>query len=133
MNAIQSPRPYDIRPQDRRAVADLEHLARLLDSQWQIPGTGIRVGIDAIASLVPGLGDVATGLVSVYIVMRAAKLGVPKRVMARMIGNIIFDTVVGSVPVLGSIFDVFYRANNRNMRLLRRHLEKTGRSVLIRP
>ena len=107
-----------------KALADLDRLARLLDSNWRIPGTSWRFGVDAVAGLLPGVGDLATGLISAYIVLQAPALGASKGVMARMIGNVALDTLVGSVPLLGSIFDVYYKANNRNIRLLRRHLEK---------
>ena len=108
---------------DAALLAELDGLARLLDSQWRIPGIGIRVGIDALAGLVPGLGDLAAGAVSAYIVLKGARLGVPSPVIGRMIGNVVLDTAVGSIPLLGSVFDVFFRANNRNIRLLRRHVE----------
>ena len=103
--------------------AEIDELARLLDTRWRIPGTGIRFGVDAVAGLLPGVGDLATGAVSAYVVYRAAKLGVPPLLLARMVGNVGLDTVVGSVPLLGSVFDLFFKANNRNVRLLRRHLE----------
>jgi hypothetical protein len=105
-------------------IAELDRLAQLLDSRWRIPGTSVRVGVDAIAGLLPGVGDAASGLVSSYIVLRAMNHGASRGLVARMLGNVLLDTVVGSVPILGSIFDVFYKANNRNISLLRAHLEK---------
>ena len=111
-------------PEMAKALADLDRLARLLDSNWRIPGTSWRFGVDAVAGLLPGVGDLATGLISAYIVLQAPALGASNGVMARMIGNVALDTLVGSIPLLGSIFDVYYKANNRNIRLLRRHLEK---------
>lgn len=106
-----------------RAIAELDLLAALLDSRWRIPGTSIRFGLDALVGLVPVLGDAATGLVSAYIVWRARNCGAANGLVARMLGNVLLDTVVGSVPLLGSIFDVYFKANNRNIRLLRRHLQ----------
>ena len=106
------------------AIVELDKLARLLDSQWRIPGTQIRFGADALAGLVPVVGDLATAVLSAYIVARAADVGAPKSLLARMVGNVVLDTVVGSIPLIGSVFDVFYKANNRNIRLLQRHLEK---------
>jgi hypothetical protein len=103
---------------------ELEKMARLLDSQWRIPGTKITFGADAVAGLIPFVGDLATAVLSAYLVARAADLGAPKRLMARMVGNVVLDTVVGSIPLVGSVFDVFYKANNRNIRLLQGHLEK---------
>ncbi len=117
-------------PSDRRHpdadVAALDDLAWLLDSRWRIPGTGIRFGADAVAGLIPGVGDAATGLISGYIVLRAAQHDVSKLVLARMIGNVALDTVVGSVPIVGSVFDLFFKSNRRNIKLLRRHLERSA-------
>jgi hypothetical protein len=96
----------------------------VLDSRWRIPGTRLTFGVDAVAGLIPVVGDLGTGLLSAYIVGRAANLGVPKSLMARMVGNVVLDTVVGSIPLIGSVFDVFFKANNRNIRLLQRQLEK---------
>lgn len=109
------------------ALHEVERLSRLLDTRWRIPGTGIRFGIDPLLGLVPGLGDAATGLVSAYIIARAAKVGLPSHVLASMVGNVLLDVVVGSIPVLGSIFDLFFKANQRNLNLLQRHLERTHR------
>ena len=111
---------------DRAAIiSEFERLARLLDSRWRIPGTSIRFGLDPIVGLVPGLGDLAAGLVSGYIVLLAARLGLPSHLLARMIGNVLVDVVFGSVPLIGSVFDLFYKANRRNLRLLERHVERT--------
>jgi hypothetical protein len=107
-----------------RAIVELDLLAALLDSRWRIPGTSIRFGLDALVGLVPVLGDAATGVVSAYIVLRARNCGAGKTLVARMLGNVLIDTVVGSIPILGSIFDVYFKANNRNIRLLRRHLQR---------
>ena len=110
---------------DRAAIiGEFDRVARLLDSRWRIPGTGIRFGLDPLVGLVPGLGDVATGLVSAYIVVMARRLGLPNHVMARMVGNIALDVVVGAIPLLGSVFDLFYKANRRNFRLLQQHVER---------
>lgn len=97
-------------------------LGRVLDSAFRIPGTGITVGLDPILGLVPGLGDLAGAVASGYIVLTAARLGAPKAVLARMLLNLGTDTLVGSVPVLGDLFDVGFRANIRNTELLDRHL-----------
>lgn len=120
-------------PSDRtRAVAELESLAELLDSRWRIPGTSVRLGIDALAGLLPGVGDAATGVVSAWIVLQAMRHGAGRGLVSRMVGNVLIDTVVGSIPILGSVFDVFFRANNRNIKLLRSHLEKTGENATRR-
>ena len=97
-------------------------LARALDSAIRIPGTGITLGLDSIVGLIPGAGDLASALLSGYIVLVSARMGVPPAVVARMILNLGVDTLVGSVPLLGDLFDVAFRANLRNAALLDRHL-----------
>ena len=103
-------------------AAKVRALARLLDSAIRIPGTSITIGLDSIVGLVPGIGDLAGGLMSGYIVLVSARMGVPPSVVVRMILNLGVDTLVGSVPLLGDLFDVGFRANIRNAALLDRHL-----------
>ena len=106
-------------------------LARLLDAAVTIPGTNIRVGLDALIGLVPGVGDMAGAAMSGYIVLAAARLGAPTPVLLRMLLNIGVDGVIGSVPLLGDLFDVGWRANLRNTALLDAHLaapERTRRA-----
>ncbi len=103
-------------------VARVRALAKLLDSAVRIPGTGITFGIDPIVGLVPGVGDLAGAVMSGYIVLISARMGVPPAVVGRMILNLGVDTLVGSVPILGDMFDVGFRANLRNAALLERHL-----------
>jgi hypothetical protein len=93
-------------------------LARVLDTALRIPGTGIRFGLDSILGLIPGIGDVTGAALSGYIVLAAARTGVPASVLARMILNLGVDTLVGSIPLLGDLFDVGFRANVRNAALL---------------
>jgi hypothetical protein len=107
---------------DFNSVAGLEQLGRLMDSQFEIPGTGIRFGLDALIGLIPGLGDVAGGLVSLYIVGSAARYGVSRVTIARMALNLAGDALLGSLPVVGDLFDVGFKANNRNVALLQRHV-----------
>ncbi|WP_207455242.1 DUF4112 domain-containing protein [Azospirillum sp. SYSU D00513] len=102
----------------------LRHLTRWMDSRWRVPGTNIPVGLDGIASIVPGIGDTATALVSAYIVMEAARFGLPKWILARMAANVGIDWAVGSIPVIGTLFDVGFKANRRNLDLLHEHLEE---------
>jgi hypothetical protein len=108
-------------------LADLDLLADLLDARWKVPGTSIRFGVDAIVGLFPVLGDAATCVASLYIVMRAREHGAGNGVIARMLGNVALDTIVGSIPILGSIFDVYYKTNKRNIRLLKSHLDRRRR------
>jgi hypothetical protein len=112
-------------------LRELETLARLLDEQFRIPGTSIRFGLDALVGLVPGLGDIATALVSLYVVARARDLGAPAGVLALMVGNILIDMTVGAVPVLGDVFDIAFKANRRNLELLRRALERQEARVAV--
>ena len=105
----------------RSAISNLDMLAKLMDSQFAIPGTNIRFGLDSLIGLVPGAGDFATFLVSGYMVMVLAKNGTSGFVLARMTLNILIDALVGSIPILGDIFDVAFKANQRNMKLMREH------------
>ena len=97
-------------------------LAKMLDAAIRIPGTGRTIGLDPILGLMPGLGDLAGAALSGYIVLTAARLGAPKAVLGKMLLNLGADTLVGSVPLLGDLFDVGFRANIRNSELLDAHL-----------
>ncbi len=107
------------------ALARLEALAKVMDSAFKIPGTEVRMGFDALLGLVPVIGDAIAGAISSYLIWEAKKLGVPKLVLGRMVANTAIDTALGSIPFVGDMFDVAYRANTKNVALLRRHLEKT--------
>ncbi|GGC70844.1 hypothetical protein GCM10011504_55750 [Siccirubricoccus deserti] len=109
------------------ALVRLETIARLLDTKWHIPGTGIRFGADALLSLLPAVGPVASTAISAYLIWEARRLGVSTGTLLRMVGNVGLDALISAVPVAGSIGDVFFRANLRNMGLLRRHLERHRR------
>lgn len=108
-------------------IARLDALANLLDTAFFIPGTKIRFGFDALIGLVPGIGDAITTAMSLYLVHEARQLGAPRRLIARMLANVALDGVVGAVPLLGDAFDVMWRANRRNMALLRDHLDREAR------
>ncbi len=107
-------------------VRRVRSLARALDTAVRIPGTGIRFGLDSIVGLIPGAGDLASALMSGYIVLASARLGVPPWVVGRMILNLGVDTLVGSVPLVGDLFDVGFRANIRNAALLESHMAEPG-------
>ena len=98
----------------------LERLAALMDSAFRIPGLGWRIGLDAILGLIPGLGDTASTLVSLYILTAASRYRVRKVTIARMAFNILIDYLVGLIPIVGDLFDVWWKANQRNVELLRR-------------
>jgi hypothetical protein len=113
-------------PDARARLRRLETLAWLLDSSIVLPG-GFRVGLDPILGLLPGIGDAIGALVSAYIVNEARALGVPRTILIRMMGNVLLDTLVGSIPVAGDLFDAAFKANMRNMALLQRyHLDPIG-------
>jgi hypothetical protein len=111
---------------DQIRMQEVDRLARLLDDVATIPGTRIRVGLDSLLGLLPAGGDVIGGALSAWIIIAAARLGAPPAVIARMGGNVLLDTVAGAVPVLGDLFDIAWRANRRNVELLRRYLDSPG-------
>jgi hypothetical protein len=96
-------------------------LARLLDSRFRVPGTGLRFGLDGILGLVPGVGDAAGLALSTYVIVQAVALGARGATVGRMVANVALDATVGSIPVLGWVFDFWFKANNRNVALLERH------------
>jgi Domain of unknown function (DUF4112) len=121
---------FDVLRSRRERIARLDALATLLDTALVVPGTTIRFGLDGLLGLVPGIGDLITTVMSLYIVHEARELGAPGHVIARMVGNVALDGIVGAVPLAGDIFDVMFRANRRNMRLLQDWLarEANGRA-----
>lgn len=113
---------------DGERLARLETLATLMDAALVIPGTNVRVGFDALIGLVPGIGDLISAAVSGFIIVEARRLGAPRWLLARMAGNVAVDTIGGAIPLVGDLFDVAFRANLKNVRLLRSHLERRGRA-----
>jgi hypothetical protein len=111
------------------SASDVETLAWLLDNSIPIPGTGRRIGLDAIVGLVPGLGDVLSGGLGLLVVLRGAQLGVPGIVLARMLANVAVDFAIGSIPVIGDAFDLWFKANQRNVGLIRRHTTQPAAST----
>ena len=115
------------RPRTRaERIARIEALAALLDTAFLIPGTNFRFGVDALVGLLPGIGDALTTAVSLWLVKEARALGAPKHLIARMLGNIVIDGVVGAVPLVGDAFDLVWKSNRRNLHLLRKHLGREG-------
>ena len=108
------------------ALDRLDRLATWLDTAFVIPGTNIRFGVEALLRLIPGIGDFAASALSLYLLYEASRLGVPRLLLARMLGNVIIEGAMGAVPIAGDAFDVFFRANRRNIALLRRHFMGTG-------
>src|SRR5581483_1281289 len=108
-------------------ILRLEALAKLLDVAFILPGTNIRYGIDGLIGLIPVVGDIITTAISLWLVREARALGAPWHITARMLANVAVDGVVGLVPLAGDAFDVMFRANVKNVRLLRRWMEKQPR------
>src|SRR5919108_5383077 len=113
---------------DRGRVDRLRRLAYLLDNSIPIPGTGFRIGLDALVGLVPGVGDLVGGAFALYIVLQAARMGVPRSLLVRMGWNLAVDVAVGAVPLLGDLFDAAFKANMRNLALLDRHVGRPEQS-----
>ena len=106
---------------DPRGLETLRRWARLFDSAFRIPGTRITFGLDPILGLIPGLGDLASPVLSLFFIWHGLRLGVPRIVLARMVLNVLIDAGVGAIPVLGDIFDLGWQANAWNLALLERH------------
>ena len=109
------------------ALARLEKLSWTLDANWRIPLTGIRFGVDPLLGLVPIAGDLASTAISAYLILEARRLGAPAGTIARMVGNVAVDAMFGAVPIVGTVFDVAFRANRRNVAVLREHIEARRR------
>lgn len=123
-----APRHIEILPptgRDGDELSELEWLVDLMDSRFQIPGTNIRVGLDAILGLVPGIGDGASALVSAFIFQRLRRHNLPWHTQARMVGNIVLDFAMGAIPLVGDLLDVGFKANRANIALARKHVAKS--------
>jgi hypothetical protein len=111
-------------------LAEVEALAWLLDNSIPVPGTGgRRFGIDALIGFVPVVGDLVSGGIGLYVVWRGARLGLPRIVVARMLANSALDLAIGAIPFIGDAFDLWFKANTRNLRLIRQFLEQPDRST----
>ncbi|MFC1455784.1 DUF4112 domain-containing protein [Microvirga arabica] len=109
-------------PSREDAIARITLVAKLMDSAFLIPGLNRRVGLDAVLGLVPGIGDALSAALASYIIWEARQLGLPRWKIARMIGNVVVDTTLGAIPLAGDVFDVFFKANERNLRIIHEHL-----------
>jgi hypothetical protein len=101
----------------------VDRIARVMDRAVRIPGTQIRMGLDSMLGWIPGVGDTLTLAPSLYIIELARREGVPSHRLARMFGNIGIDWLIGLVPLIGDIFDIGWKSNSRNAKLLRDHIE----------
>ena len=108
-------------------LPDLQRYAVLLDKAFRIPGTNIRFGLDPIVGLIPGLGDLASPVFAGLLIVEGARLKVPRIILMRMLVNALVDAVVGAIPFVGIVGDVFIRANTKNLALLERHAVAGGR------
>lgn len=111
-----------------RRIAALE---RLLEGLIDIPLVGRKVGLDAIVGLVPGAGDLITGAMGLYLVWEARNLGMPRWQLWRMAGNVGIDALVGAVPVAGDLFDFLYRSNTKNLKIIRKHIDRHHPSAAV--
>lgn len=101
-----------------KSIKQLERWAWLLDNSITIPGTSIKMGIDSLIGLIPGVGDLTGGALSSYILLQAISTGVAPVIIARMAVNIMFDSIIGMIPIVGDIFDITFKANLRNIELM---------------
>lgn len=114
----------------------IERFSRMMDSKFVIPGTKIRFGIDPLFSLLPVVGDLITYLISAMLIYTMHNHGASRKVVIKMIANSTLDAVIGAIPLVGTVFDVFYRSNDRNVRLLKEHYfegkhQGSGNGILI--
>jgi len=113
-----------------RGLAEIEALAWLLDNSIPVPGTGgRRFGIDALIGFVPVVGDLVSGGIGLFVVWRGSRLGMPRIVVARMLANSAIDIAIGAIPFIGDAFDLWFKANTRNLAIIRRHLEEPDTST----
>jgi hypothetical protein len=108
----------------RAALDRIDMLATVFDTALVVPGTNIRFGAEAVLRLIPGIGDIAASALSFYLLYEASRLGVPKLLLARMAANVILEGTVGAVPIAGDAFDIYFRANRRNVALLRKYFRR---------
>lgn len=108
----------------KSVVRRIEALERLLEGLIKVPLVGRKVGLDAIVGLLPGAGDLITGAMGLYLVWEARNLGMPRWQLWRMAGNVGFDALVGAVPVAGDLFDLLYRSNTKNLKIIRKHIDR---------
>lgn len=135
-NRIRIIKPGERSDYDIPDIEWIERFSRLMDSKFLIPGTKIRFGIDPILSLFPVIGDLITYFISGLLIYTMHNHGASRKVVIRMIANSTLDTIIGAIPLVGTFFDIFYRANDRNVRLLKEHYfegkhQGSGNGILI--
>jgi hypothetical protein len=108
----------------QRGLKEVTYLAKLMDSRFRIPGTNIRFGLDGIIGLIPGAGDLSTFAVSSYMLWVMTRNGASGYVLARMVVNVLIDAIIGSIPIIGDLFDIAFKSNMRNLRLMQEHYQE---------
>ena len=114
----------DLPGEHQETLTRLRRLADLFDDRFRVPGTGRRFGLDGIFGLVPVVGDTATAAVSLYLAAEAWRLGMPFWVIIRMMINVVIDTLLGAIPLVGDLFDLAWKANQKNVQLVLTRLEE---------
>lgn len=119
---------YEVQDIEAKVKA-IEDLAQLMDSQFKIPGTPLRLGLDTIIGLIPGIGDTAGLAIAGYIVFQSMRLGVSWTIVIQMVLNIFIDWLIGLIPIIGDIFDWGWKGNNKNAAILRRYITSTDDDI----
>lgn len=109
----------------------IEAMEALLEGLFVLPGTNRRVGLDSLVGLIPVVGDFATAAMGAWMVWEARNLGMSKWQLTRMVANVGFDTLIGAIPFAGDIFDFFYKSNTKNLRIIRKHLDRHHPSTVV--
>jgi hypothetical protein len=113
----------------RAAERRIGRVTRLLDELISVPGTSVKVGLDPVIGVIPVVGDAVAAGVGAWLIAEAANFGVPRIVLGRMVLNLLVDLGIGAIPLLGDVYDVFFRSNSRNLDLFRRHALDPGAST----
>jgi len=122
---------YVLSDSQRKVLNRLRALSRTLDTAITIPGTSYRIGLDPIIGLIPSFGDYIGAGLSAYIILEAAQLGTPQPILYRMVINVILETIIGAIPIVGDLFDAAWKANIKNMKLLEAYLRSPHRTEQV--
>ena len=115
--------------QKLKTLKRIRRIATLLDTAFGIPGTKFRIGLDPILGLIPGGGDLITASISAYMIYLATRFGLKKEEIGKMIGNVAIETFLGTVPLVGDVFDAYFKANIRNLEILEKHIEESNLEI----
>ena len=129
---VDTDEKHGLKPIANSRLAQARALAKLMDRAIRIPGTNILVGLDPLLGLIPGGGDVAGALFSGWLILLGSQMGLPRHIIARMVANVAIDTLGGTMPIIGDLFDVAWKSNTRNLALLEQFADApsgTGRLV----